>query len=724
MADDYDDDFETYEDDFHENNNITATSPNISMKTTSHSLNSSNILDPKYRRLMKLKASNILQLYDEKCTILHILPCSSYDNYIRLLRSSNSNIRQIGIPIEKETRDIEISTELIEQKHKEMQFTYGDDTIFLNVLSAIQKKSNIRDVLEITNDINRNNTSKLSSFLQKATIVMETLLQENEDQWDKSHSHMKEMKHKNIFSDDFLWKVCGNNVNRSFFDHLRKRKVIAVKYSELQPHLLMTIHPALTLNNELNNQEKNLSSYALYCIWDSSLTLPIHVLASHGSPSCCTFSSSQWYHILVGTQQGGLFLWDLRESDAIHKDTMSMELGLSYGLRKPSFSTHYYSATRNLNDFDTIIDEMSHVSPVIQVESIGLSNSMKDTSSVVSHFASLDIHGNIVLWITSNIGDQTSFEDQGVSPWSCTRLIGIRKLVSTTNTSTNFFAIALSTIPLDTSAYLMSQGYKVHKLSRYGSDNTNITKSYYRQIDDSLDTKDKATEILHYGTVTCMSCNHLESYHMNLILVGRSDGGIDLFDMSTSHPIYSWNITDYKDAKTSKSSSKSIHQPRNASISMIKWLSNRKSAFLCVDSLGNIYIFQLLEDFCNPWSIDTLDVNLIAQSSNISSYMSLPSTSPIFSLSSRGPMYTSLIDLSSCRPGTRICHLAIVTDIQSLDKKLKREIVSDEDSTIVIKVRKLQEDLFKTIEDEEEKLFMKLQEYMGRIVDSNILISF
>lgn len=53
---------------------------------------------------------------------------------------------------------------------------------------------------------------------------------------------------------------------------------------------------------------------------------PTYVLESSGQPTTGCFSRLQSYFVLAGTNDGTLNLWDLRESNSLHKDRYLSDL--------------------------------------------------------------------------------------------------------------------------------------------------------------------------------------------------------------------------------------------------------------------------------------------------------------------------------------------------------------------------------------------------------------
>jgi hypothetical protein len=245
--------------------------------------------DPRSFRVNKIIESGVMELQVEKFTQLNILPSTKYEIYHNSLRSTNPSFKQIGTPTNIETREMEVNTEDIEMCDKEMQFTYGDDTGLYNLLKEIKKRkkesknnTNTKTTTTTTTTTNetlleaaniystkKNNslldfnnssssTTRLTTFLQKNSFLIETILEENLDFVSKSREQLDSNSKKNALDDDFdekknkknnifdtnsTWLKIGDEKNNGQNELIRSRKVTMVKFSFLQPQLFMTVHP-------------------------------------------------------------------------------------------------------------------------------------------------------------------------------------------------------------------------------------------------------------------------------------------------------------------------------------------------------------------------------------------------------------------------------------------------------------------------------------------------
>lgn len=262
---------------------------------SSISLGDSIGINSHLRRLATIHNSKVLDLQEERFNQLNILPTTVVDLYYRQLKGSaalNSKpsttetetvtasatvIRQIGICTREETRDVEVNTEDIAVDDKEMQFSYGnDDTYFLNILRNIQNKIKLNgtSMNESSRKADRNGVvaigeaskfsgiSKLSTFLHKSSLLCELVLEENRV---KAEENSK-LKHSKSFGNDLdnlgtsvldhnsSWLKMGEQERNGSLELIAFRKVNAIKFSPLQPNLIITSHPYPTDEKVTSNE--------------------------------------------------------------------------------------------------------------------------------------------------------------------------------------------------------------------------------------------------------------------------------------------------------------------------------------------------------------------------------------------------------------------------------------------------------------------------------------
>ena len=391
------------------------------------SLNSGNLaqsLDPRARRLAKLLASGVLDLQEEKVTQLNITSSTAYDQYHRMLRAQIPIIKQAGHSSTEETRDVEVNTDEVMKKDREIQFTNGDDTKLLNLITAVEERRAAKrrnetlseTLLETAERISVRNTTRvipkqkdeheknfkrldmtegstyngkstgtsgsgslggvssstgtipnssasLSVFLRKASGVCETLLEENRHNQEDGETS-RHPQTTGLFGPSSQWYSLGAGLgstsgttgnkdtdneeksserkdrqglgqgqgNEGHSAALATRMTVALRFSPLQPHILITAHrhsfdegddmidetkggvghaksktsahatsadrnsAPLTLDppKSLKPTHNALASKGIYCVWDvTAPAVPLHVLAAVGQPSAVCFSVAQ-----------------------------------------------------------------------------------------------------------------------------------------------------------------------------------------------------------------------------------------------------------------------------------------------------------------------------------------------------------------------------------------------------------------------------------------------
>jgi hypothetical protein len=428
-----------------------------------------------------------------------------------------------------------------------------------------------------------------------------------------------------VFAPDNKWIQLGKGVNSGENELIRLRTTVAMKFSTLHPYVLLTVHPPATGDAAAEDLRPN---KALYCIWDvTNPGSPSYILESSGIPTCCSFSDSQTYIVVCGTAEGSIYLWDLREDNATHRDRDSIDLGIERGIRKAC-----YSANMTLNSNREVSCDQ-HVAAILQIESMGSNDGDNvNTSGIMSQFASLDQSGTIVLWVTAAAANSASSTDYGLSPWGSVCLIQTRVLrshessllsaPSTLPTLVNYF----STIPGDLSTFLVTipEG-NIKKVTRFGDVATASVYLKRSTVIQKIASSTKNNEILHDSTVTYMAVRShttADKSSTSLILVGRSNGSIDLFQLDIEAPLKTWVLSYYDE------SSKDV-----GSIISLKWFPDRSYAFIACDRVGRIQYFDLLKSPNSPLYCDYF-----------------PNAS----------LATNCVGISNCRPGSRSVYVVVI----------------------------------------------------------------
>jgi len=431
--------------------------------------------DPRFFRVQKIRDSNVMDLAIDKSTQLNILPRTKYEMYQSILRQlPEPPIKQMGVPISLEKRDMEINTDEITMVDKEMQFCYGDDTALFNTINDIRRKNDhtgnhrvatnyVESVTSFDGDSFESNVrgaAKLTAFLNYSTHLFESSLpvasgSEEKSSERSSSSSASKGNIFTVFAPDSNWITLGGDKANGANELINTRKAVSLRFSSLNSNLIVAAYqyPPPEDDPELDVDLKPFKG--LYCIWDlSNPGGPSFILEAAGQPTCCCFSGSQHHIVIAGTKEGSLHLWDLRESSFVHKDRDAIDLKIAKGIRKPSYSTHLsgiqiaatlhrHGSNSNGHDEETEL----HAAPVVQIEPLDTNNIINDDKSFagVSQFVSIDEAGVIMFWVTSSqsvaisgsdaisgssagTGGRQVLEDFGRSPWSRVSLLQTRRL--------------------------------------------------------------------------------------------------------------------------------------------------------------------------------------------------------------------------------------------------------------------------------------------------------
>ena len=447
---------------------------------------------PLRKRIDLLVKNTVLDLQEEKSTQLNILPSSLSDIYYRKLRvndtstttsslsaaqaststgTASAGLRQIGTSMREDVREMETMTDEIIMIDKEIQFSCGsDDTVLLNLMNEIMSnnkvvtnvksktttnpKSGLKSIL--SQSVNTNNfqiATKLSSFLQNATMLCESVLDYKQTSDPLAQPAKPSLRHSldqlgnTLLDINSTWKGVADDDRVSMNELIVNRPLSSYKISPLQPYLAMTAHRYPISAEDI---AKDLRPYkGIYCIWDMTQPrFPKYVLESSGQPTDCHFSSQQVHIVVAGTEEGNVCVWDLSKPTHLHMDKDAEDLKIDKGIRKPCYTTvsvclssaiysdEEASYTTSGRDgpstghgklVDTSVQgHAQHMATVIQIEPIGHSFTAKrgtgDSSLTPSssHFASLDLSGVLFFWVSSVVDASARLSSLGVNPYTST----------------------------------------------------------------------------------------------------------------------------------------------------------------------------------------------------------------------------------------------------------------------------------------------------------------
>lgn len=91
-----------------------------------------------------------------------------------------------------------------------------------------------------------------------------------------------------------------------------------------------------------------------------------------------------------------------------------------------------------------------------------------------------------------------------------------------------------------------------------------------------------------------------------LVLVGRRDGSVDLYQIDVDAPLQSWSLSNFDVGDKGSQSGGTHSQPQSPPVVMVKWCPRRPSAFLTADAAGSVYFFDLLQNPFAPIFVESV----------------------------------------------------------------------------------------------------------------------
>ncbi len=232
-----------------------------------------SITDPRMVRVQRVRNSGVLDLQVEKFTNLNITPTSRYDLYLQNLRKLNSPIKQVGTPNDMDSRDIEVNTDDVAMDSKEVQFSYGDDTLMYQLIDAVrasktdaghEKRPSVRQLLQDNHDrrgavhgledyhaettVDFQIAGRLSCFLQKSSLIFDSLLQSRN--LDNLVHHPDEGR--SLFSRS-LQRRYGEGASDGSLELIKYRKICHVNFCKKKTSMFLAYHPFLEDENVDND---------------------------------------------------------------------------------------------------------------------------------------------------------------------------------------------------------------------------------------------------------------------------------------------------------------------------------------------------------------------------------------------------------------------------------------------------------------------------------------
>lgn len=226
-----------------------------------------SIADPRSMRVQRIMNSKVLDLHSEKFTQLTLLPSTPYEFYNNILRKPNAHIKQVGVPVDQEIREMEVNTEEIGMKDEVVQASFEDDTKFFKVLDDIRQRrkkggehtmkdivdmDSLRNLAPVDSSIpgaEERGTGSLSSFLQRASGVVEGVLDSERSVKDIDNKATASRSSQSSILDSAAIAF-GTDKSKGENELIRMRATSFVRFSSVQTHMLLSVHPYPLEDNE------------------------------------------------------------------------------------------------------------------------------------------------------------------------------------------------------------------------------------------------------------------------------------------------------------------------------------------------------------------------------------------------------------------------------------------------------------------------------------------
>jgi len=324
----------------------------------------------------------LVTLSEERFDLFSAAPASEHDLYMNKLRSGT--LRQTACQYNDDDRAVAIQTEAVETKDVGMHFP--DDIGFGGGAAASSDSA-----------ANAAQSMRLSRFLQRASAACELLLEENLEMAAAARAARRggESKSDGSFSTETVHIALKRRAKSNAL--LEGRALVDVCFSQAAQHELLVAYGAATpIAKGVADELGAIAQGGLLCVYDiHNMDAPKFALVCPGRPTCCALSPHRSHVAVAGTSEGSLVMWDLRESNKMHRTDASVDLDVYTGLRRATYST------------DALADG-GHSASIIRVIALaggvgssgGGGGGGDDDGRSSFQVASLDDRGYLTFWVT------------------------------------------------------------------------------------------------------------------------------------------------------------------------------------------------------------------------------------------------------------------------------------------------------------------------------------
>ncbi|XP_039254411.2 cytoplasmic dynein 2 intermediate chain 1-like [Styela clava] len=514
------------------------------------------------RRVIKRSKDlmSLIQLDSVSFDILDMPPVTEYNLYIK--NYGNSNTVQASVQCNDDNLEQEIQTESPDMDEKWSQHPPHEIKCSGGIMSKFSETQSENEDRARMLSTMRGNSKRLIKFMSRSCKLIKSILIEDET-WENTGAR------KNQSS---ALSFCESCVPlQTNLAYLQGRKVVHIASSSgsSDNFVAVAFEPAST------SFSTRIDRKGLVSVWDTRKPgIPEKILVCDACPTYCSFGSTKSYILFVGTDDGCVLAYDLREP-GIHHQVVSLEKTRETVLRSATYTTGY------LND--------GHSSPIVSIMSVGAESKFseenqfdsKEGKSRNSHsglafqLASLEEAGNLCIWIVVELlPDGEAGDDLGLAPQGKIKLIRslnvkIHPPVKSLIPDLPFRTTCVQFSVLDPNNFYVGTdtGHIVH------------CTQYEANSESSMANKNKVTffnEIDTISSVTSIDLNPFQLFGASMILAGYDDGSIRLYLSDRGLPVVSWPFS-----------------TDSAGIVKVQWSTSRPSVFFVLDSSNRLHIWDL-----------------------------------------------------------------------------------------------------------------------------------
>ncbi|CAE1245298.1 WDR60 [Acanthosepion pharaonis] len=532
----------------------------------------------KMQKMTQKSRSKLRSRWDDLCSLIaldvavgqeifELAPISEYELYIRNFGNANSN--QVYVQTGDDNIDRDIQTEEIECLDKWTQHppngaaACGGNNIQNFNQTDFAAKSQLHD------------SARLNKFLLEAAQVMSILLEENlsSDTHNLTHEKSSQLPFSKSF---FTLSSCP-----LFQEHTIDCCCFA---NSTHTDILLTVHNPSVVTIKGENGKTSSSSGSYIALWDlRTPSRPYKILFSDSAISCC-FGSLKSQLVLAGCVDGAIVVWDLRESESLHK-CVNLD-DIEYCIRYPAYNT---AGVLSFNSHSSIIQTICDIPLQVGRETETLVQKESFNTGFSCQLLSMDQSGLVNLWVIVELssGDTSgSTVDLGLSPGSQIKLehtssINVHAAVRDSLFPTSISTQQLCLLPKDPNQIYISTdtGHVIHSV-RLGS------QPYPR-----VHSPRKVTLSSVLSHVLSLD---FSPFMAPCFLTGHSDGSVNLYHTSLECPVVTWLPS----------------QTGSQSIVSVRWSHSRPTVFYALSDRSTVFVYDLLEQDNNAICTQTYEDRL------------------------------------------------------------------------------------------------------------------